>query len=828
MGKRRTPGVIVQRTSGMPTDIVLGRPANTRADASGSYTLEDIIAEFSGTPGERVRSPYRNSIIAHICIASIARAIAQAPLQLKTVADELIEDPAHPILRVLEHPNGLQRWTSFLYRTLVAWYEDGIVHWIDPAPSAGGTAEMPRGARQQARVARRHEMTPAIKGGILTGWTYRRQGSGNPQFIPLEHTATLRFEDPDDELDGLPPHVPVLRAVVHHNLSMEFNNAAMRNGGEVGTIYQTEQHLQPDQVQALRESIAARHLGADKHRLFAILHGGLKIDRGTDALRDIDNLNGMRLDAELIGATYGVTPIMRGDYTNATYSNAREQKLLFWEITGLFVIESIEAAANVFFLRGERSRYKLEFFLEAIPELKWRAMQYASDALALTAHNVGRNEINRRWDIGLEDQPWGEEPLVGAGLLPISVVVGDAEMAVANDRLPEGEIDDGETIPGEPGEPGGRAGKTNPPRRRLRHLVDEAIRTLRDEETQTRDEERASRRQQATHRAWVASWASLRRAGTIKMRAFFKAQSSRLKKRLADALPGNALPTERDDQQRDANDIIERVLYELRETDGESPEDRRLRAAYQGVLRDGVELGGAQIARELSDAAPDYVWSMDAPDVARHLDEQMIRVRRVNATTRDRVRRVLSAGLAEGQSLTELSERIDKAIGADNSARGYTIAQTELHEAISAGRDIAMRQAGVDGKAWLTSGLPVKSLSNPDGVVRLAHKYAEVASRDGIPLDQPFVLINTEARGKEAARETARYPGDANLSPGNRINCACVQVARTLRRSSQRQEGGVLPLPDRFLTYAEMLANREAQRSGPTHYETTDGEETES
>ena len=97
---------------------------------------------------------------------------------------------------------------------------------------------------------------------------------------------------------------------------MAFNLAALENGGEVGTIYQTGPDL--DAENRLRSLDAKSSPGTSAPRSiaqFAIAHSGLKIDRGTDALRDIDQLNGMRLDAELLGGIYGVYPNHAGAIT---------------------------------------------------------------------------------------------------------------------------------------------------------------------------------------------------------------------------------------------------------------------------------------------------------------------------------------------------------------------------------------------------------------------------------------------------------------------------------------------------------------------------------
>jgi len=785
-----------------------GVVAVTRADTG--LSVEDLLAEMgeSSSSTRRVRNPYKNSMLAHICIAAKARAIAQVPLRAHLSEGEVIEDPDHPLNRLIAQPNSLQGWESFVEATIIHLDQDGIVHWIDPSASderrIAESAELrARGARTMAVLARRREMTAVRSGGILTGWTWRNEQNGAGQFIPLADVATLRYPDPDDVDDGLPPHVPLCRAVLHHNLSADFNNAAMANGGEVGTIYQTDQFLTEDQVRDLRREIAPRHR-PDGHRRFAIAHGGLKIDRGTDALRDIDNLNGMRLDGEYIGAAYGVPPIMRGDYSDATYANARTQKVLFWEMIGLYLLRQIERSANKFFLRGDQARYSLAFFDEAVPELKWRAAEFAKETSGLISSGFARNEINRRYDLGFEDQPWGEEPMVGAGLLPISLVMDGARDALAADNSPEGGAPEDGASGGEPPDDAapdddddrGARGRALVSRARAAEAeITRLSRAIRETTDHVRAEDARDRRIQRIHDAWNATWAGLRRSAGVKLAAFIRRQGAEMKSRLAEALntraDGDTVPV--------GADVIDKVMIDLVEENG------RLETVVRPLVRDAIELGGKQIVREVGEGGAAIAFDLDAPEVAEHVRAQVIRLRDVNKTTIERVRESLLKGLEQGESLAELGDRIDRITRDQGKARGYRIAQTELHEAISAGRAESMRQAGVDGKAWLTSGRPVKTKTNPNGVVRPAHKWAERATRDGIPLTAEFVLID-----EDGVRETAQYPGDAKLSAGNRINCSCVQVARTLARG-ERSEEIPLPDPERLLTYEDMIRERGAR-----------------
>ncbi len=98
-------------------------------------------------------------------------------------------------------------------------------------------------------------------------------------------------------------------------------------------------------------------------------------------------------------------------------------------------------------------------------------------------------------------------------------------------------------------------------------------------------------------------------------------------------------------------------------------------------------------------------------------------------------------------------------------AEAVRVARTETNLAFNAARHEALGDAGIEYKAWLSSHGPN---------VRAGHAGAEEAYIDNpIPLDEPFIV------DLDGDAEQMMYPGDDSLgaSPGNIINCQCVQLA---------------------------------------------------
>jgi len=119
----------------------------------------------------------------------------------------------------------------------------------------------------------------------------------------------------------------------------------------------------------------------------------------------------------------------------------------------------------------------------------------------------------------------------------------------------------------------------------------------------------------------------------------------------------------------------------------------------------------------------------------------------------------LQAGLENGETTEQLAGRVKGVFNNLQNFEARRIAMTETSAAYGFSRHQAMTDAGIEYKGWLSSHGPT---------VREAHAQAEADYADSpIPLDDPFIVDGEELM----------YPGDEAGSPGNVINCHCIQIA---------------------------------------------------
>lgn len=194
--------------------------------------------------------------------------------------------------------------------------------------------------------------------------------------------------------------------------------------------------------------------------------------------------------------------------------------------------------------------------------------------------------------------------------------------------------------------------------------------------------------------------------------------------------------------------------------DGESPG-----AKTTGILSDTVGAFGDDVFNQVG---MQIAFDVNDPNVVAFLrDYSSTRITDIQATTKKRVAKTLARGRAAGESVRELSKRVQRVFDV-RVERAGTIARTENVRAANFGTQEAMQQAGVEEKMWLTT---------QDVVVRDSHVNLSGQIKD----------VSDEFIGLSGAG--ALYPGDFGI-PGEDINCRChiISVTPTSRGALDTEE----------------------------------------
>jgi hypothetical protein len=174
-----------------------------------------------------------------------------------------------------------------------------------------------------------------------------------------------------------------------------------------------------------------------------------------------------------------------------------------------------------------------------------------------------------------------------------------------------------------------------------------------------------------------------------------------------------------------------------------------LRAIYQEAGTAAVDFAGSGIS-----------FDVDNSRAIEYLENRSLSfARTVNETTASDIRAALSKGIAEGESVDDLSKRVAQYYDQARDYRTDRIARTETISSSNAGSFDGYKQAGVEYKAWLSSRDP----DTRDLHLALESKYGE--DRAVLRMDQPF----------EIEGYSAMFPGEFGM-PEMDVNCRCTVI----------------------------------------------------
>ena len=135
--------------------------------------------------------------------------------------------------------------------------------------------------------------------------------------------------------------------------------------------------------------------------------------------------------------------------------------------------------------------------------------------------------------------------------------------------------------------------------------------------------------------------------------------------------------------------------------------------------------------------------------------------RLISETSMSAIRAALAAGIAEGESIPQLAQRVGDVYDAGSEYRATMIARTETVAASNLGNRAGAKATGLDlTKEWLSS---------PGPRTRDTHAAAgSEYSLNPIGIDDPFVVGGAQLM----------FPGDSSMgAPASEVvNCRCTEV----------------------------------------------------
>lgn len=606
-----------------------------------------------------------------------------------------------------------------------------------------------------------------VQGGVLQGYEYIDSAGRRSVYLP-EQVIHRMEPNPLDEWRGLGRAQVAKVATEGAFLTGVYIRELMRNNGDQGFLVIAKSGVvddpQREQIAAaLRAKRAALRAGIAKD---VLLTGDITVDRAEEQAAGADLTATLAMSQQEIFVTFGVPPSMAT--VKQSYSVGKES-----DRYQLITATSQPIARLIASAYAEAASRQTGQSLTAVhcwdehPILQEVRRGRIEAGLKLWAAGMAWKDINDYLDLGMAAFPGWETAYLPFSVSPVS----GSQLSTLNSQPPE-------TDPA-------LAEPQDPQLQSLRLLLLARQRAAQPRECKTvapaaPDEfaayacacaessasglsPHASRLASRAPRdaAAVAQWKShiAKRRGTVASfksaigRVLMQARVETLKKIEAQHIDPSSLkglaPEASSLAPAQRNVALDFVFDLAKFATG-------LRGAVETQQRAAVKTAGEQLFAEVGKLD---LFAPPPAAVLEFLAQRENKLKDVPQAVFDRIKATLDAGLKAGESTAQLSARVKSEFNALGDLEAKRIALTETAAAYGFGRAESMRQAGIQYKAWLTSG---------NANVRAAHEQAglDYPAERGIPVDEPFIV----------AGEELMYPGDASGSARNVINCHCVSI----------------------------------------------------
>jgi len=201
--------------------------------------------------------------------------------------------------------------------------------------------------------------------------------------------------------------------------------ALLQNSARPPGALVTEQELQEEQFNRLKEQIKEQYSGAKNAGRPLLLEGGLDWKEMGLSPADMHWMEGLKLSAREIAIAFGVPPELIGDTANKTYSNYKEARQAFYTETVLPLMDWIKDELNNWLVPkfGDEKIY-VDYDRDEI-----EALQEDREAVWKKAMEAVKNGVltpnEARVLLGYEEVEGANTLIVPGNMMPLATISGE-------------------------------------------------------------------------------------------------------------------------------------------------------------------------------------------------------------------------------------------------------------------------------------------------------------------------------------------------------------------------------------------------------------------
>jgi HK97 family phage portal protein len=719
-------------------------PIVTKAKTDGVLTAKEfasLVSNFvAGTSSISEISAIENLETIYRCITVIIEQVGMLPYEVYKLVDNKPEPYRDgEYIDLLFNPNPAMTGNMLMCGT-IGWLKiKGYSYWwIRPEANKKPTLWLLPSS--QVQPVNPTEYPPSA---------YRYNSETSLITIPASEIIRFKYWSPL----GLNYATSPMKSARHTaNLDYQasvLNRTLFENSGLMSALMATDKDLEQSEVDKFAESFRKQYAGINNAGKLAFLSGGWQAQKFGFTPVEMQYILGRKLNRENICSAFGVPPSMAGVMEFANYSNMDAQERGFWEKTCQPLINFLEDIINSFFLSHIRKDIYFAFDTENIPTLQ--KMKQEAWATEYQKIQCGASTPNR-YIVKFTNEkpvPWGDTFWGQLGLTPIGSLDG------TDDAL---------------------YGKMTKTEQRIKSLnIGTLFPTFKSPELITTQKQLTNKRRAYNSRLQLTP--EMREILWNKFAVITERQESKFAKDIRKLLQ---------DQSKKFWDDIKNEVLDFNTNDRSRFDvlfdvetwvnyfHRGLRTLYFTFLRQaGMDALGElrlQIPFQMNSPSVLLFLGEKPKDVSGHgtwfegmVDYINSTLRNIHLTTRDDVWTAIQQGLINGESITEIEQRFTNGFGIDY--RSERIARTEINTTNNFGHYEAYYQSKVvEGVEWLAT----KDDRSRDWHAG-AFESGQGCDGEVVTLGSAFTIPPHD----KYPQEQCRFPGDPNLSGGNRINCRC-------------------------------------------------------
>jgi len=639
---------------------------------SGQYV--PTPREFKGYAEEG----YSKNVIAFRSVSVIAQSAGTIPWLLykkrKSRKSRREEIEQHPILDLIRRPNPMQGQAAFI-ESLISYRLISGNGYIESV----GISDRGRSEIRELWALRpdRVSVKPGPR-GYPAAFIYK---VGNGERVFLVDFASLKSSimhwktfNPLNDWYGMSPISAAAVSVDQHNAGNKWNTSLLQNSARpsvalVASVNANAGNLTDDQFKRLKEQMTEGYSGPSNAGRPILLEGGMDVKPFSFSPQDMEWIQGKHTSARDISLTFGVPPMLLGIPGDNTYSNYQEARAALYEDTVLPLTRGLRDEWGNWLVPGIDENTELDIDVDGIDALAGRRQTYWDKVNA--ARHLTLNE--KREAMGYEPVDGGDVILVSGTEMPLSEIgmsqddstdAGDTSDYTGtdeddqDDEDPEEDADDSD-------EDSGKGMKVfNVSSRRAK---------IREWKAQQRLRKQSERR-------------LMRQA-----QAVFEIEANRVSDAVKGLDPEHAIIAashEVDANQAQWRSILKANLRATSKVFGER------------VFRSLKGMPGAIETKEAQSRFDQFVLTW----IENHVGE---RIKLVSQTTKEKIIKAIRDAEAEafeaGDSVQELSKKIEAAYSGFSRGRAITIARTETGTTANVALTEAAKATGVPGlkKEWV-------------------------------------------------------------------------------------------------------------------------------